>query len=260
MKDSLFFQVSFFFGLVAVFIGDVRLPQTVPLSILISSVFLLRAFNVRVTLPFVLLLGVMLPGMLNLILAGYFDIERDFVTYLPVCYGLFVLLFVGGFSYNQNLNYAPIFGVFILCIWIFYSFVVSAGDVIEYYQLKMNAETPLGRSNYLAVFIGFSLLVSTFWLGWTSLILLPAFLLTMSRTGIILMLGFLFFRFILSRRYQLKAGYIPIIISGLISGLLYYFWDQIYYYSGNLLEGALRTELWGSHRSIPGSTASNASL
>jgi O-antigen ligase len=64
----------------------------------------------------------------------------------------------------------------------------------------------------------------------------------MSRTGIILMLGFLFFRFILSRRYQLKAGYISIIISGLIFGLLYYFWDQIYYYSGNILEGALSTD------------------
>ncbi|MGB5407776.1 MAG: hypothetical protein WBN43_13440, partial [Thiogranum sp.] len=87
MKDSLFFQGSFFFALVAVFIGNVQLPQTVPLSIVISSVFLIRAFNVRVTLPFVLLLGVLLPGILNLIVAGYFDIERDFVTYLPICYG-----------------------------------------------------------------------------------------------------------------------------------------------------------------------------
>lgn len=238
MKDSLFFQVSFFFALVAVFIGNVQLPQTVPLSILISSVFLIRAFNVRVTLPFVLLLGVLLPGILNLIVAGYFDIERDFVTYLPICYGLFVLLFVGGFTYSKKLNYASVTGVFILCIWILYSFIASPGDAAEYYQFKLSAETPLGRSNYLAVFIGFSLLVSTFWLGWASLILLPAFLLTMSRTGIILMLVFLFFRFILARQYQWKAVCTAIIIMGLFC----YYWDQIYYYLYFALEGALSTE------------------
>jgi len=238
LKDSVFLQVSFFFGLVAVFIGDVQLPQTVPLSILISLVFLIRAFNVRVTLPFVLLLAVLLPGMLNLIMAGHFDIKRDFVTYLPICYGLFVLLFVGGFSYNKRLNYALVAGVLILCLLILYSFLATPGDAAEYYQFKLNAETPLGRSNYLAVFIGFSLLVSTFWLGWTSLILLPAFLLTMSRTGIILMLIFLLFRFIVARQYLLKTACISIIIFG----LFYYYWDQIYYYLDPVLEGSLSTD------------------
>jgi len=152
---------------------------------------------------------------------------------------LFVLLFVGGFSYSKKLDYAPVVGVLILCIWIFYSVVASPDDAVGYYQFKLNSEAPLGRSNYLAVFIGFCLILSTFWSGWASLIMIPAFLLTMSRTGIILMLVFLLFRVLLARQYRLKGGYIILIISGTIAGLLYYFWDQIYYYSGYILEGAL---------------------
>lgn len=53
------------------------------------------------------------------------------------------------------------------------------------------------------------------------------------------MLLFLLFRLLLARRYQLKVGYIALIISGTIIGLLYYFWDQIYYYSDYILEEAL---------------------
>lgn len=238
MKGSLFFQVIFFLGFVAIFIGNVQLPLTVPLSILISLGFLIRALNVRVTLPFVLLLGVLLPGMVNLTLTGHFDIHRDFVTYLPICYGLFVLLFVGGFSYSRTLNYAPFVGVLILCIWIIYSFVVSPGDASDYYQFKLTAETPLGRSNYLAVFVGFSLLLSTFWLGWASLITFPAFLLTMSRTGIILMVVFLLLRYVAAGQYKLKAACFAL----LIFGLLYYFWDHIYYYMDYIWEGFINTD------------------
>ena len=72
MQDSLFFRAAFIFGFAAIFIGDVTMPVTVPVSMLISAVYLVRICNVHVTLPFVFLLGVLLPGLLNLIISGNF--------------------------------------------------------------------------------------------------------------------------------------------------------------------------------------------
>ena len=238
MKDSLFFRVVFVFGFAVIFIGDVKIPVTVPISMLISAVYLVRIYNMHVTLPFIFLLNVLLPGLLNLIISGYFDIERDHVIYLPVLYGLYVLLFVGGFTYHRRLEYALIVGAMALCLWIFMAFFTSFGDVGGYYQLKSHAETPLGRSNYLAVFIGFCLMVLTFRFGWSFIILLLVFLLMMSRTGIVLILVFMFFRFITVRQNLLRV----FSVAAVLLALSIYYWDLIYYYLDYVLEGALGTE------------------
>ena len=238
MKDPLFFRTAYFIGLVAVFIGNVKIPVTVPLSILVSLVYLIRVGNVRVTKPFILLLGVSVPGLLNLIIAGYSDIGRDYVIYLPILYGLYVLLFVGGFTYRKELEYALIIGAMVLCIWVYYALITVIGDAGGYYQLKLHVETPLGRSNYLAVFIGFSLMVSTYRFGWAFLVLAPAFLLTMSRTGILLLTIFMFARYITVRRNITTV----LMVSATLLALLINYWDYFYYYLDYVLEGALSTE------------------
>ena len=238
MKDSLFFRSVYILGFVAIFIGDVKIPITVPLSMLVSMAYLVRVSSVHVTLPFIFLLGVLLPGLLNLIIAGNFDIERDHVIYLPILYGLYVLLFVGGFTYHRRLEYVLLVGAMALCLWIFMAFFTSFGNAEGYYQLKLHAETPLGRSNYLAVFIGFCLMVSTFRFGWSFLMLFPAFLLTMSRTGIVLILVFMLFRFIIVRQNLLRV----FSVGAVLLALSVYYWDLIYYYLDYVLEGALSIE------------------
>lgn len=238
MKDSLFFRTAYIFSLVAIFIGNVKIPFTMPLSMLVSLVYLVRVFKVQVTMPFVLLLGVLIPGVTNLIIAGYSDIGRDYVIYMPVLYGLYVLLFVGGFSYRRELEYALIIGVTVLCLWIYFAYINVLGGAEGYYQLKLYAETPLGRSNYLAVFIGFCLMLSTYRYGWSFFVLAPAFILTMSRTGILLLTIFMLLRFITVRRN------IPAVLVGasLLMTLLISYWGQVYYYLDYVLEGALSTD------------------
>jgi len=235
MRTSSFFKIVFFLSIAAIFLGNVHLPYTVPLSMLISMLFVLRMSRLKPSLPSVLLLCVLLPGLLNLLLAGYVDTQRDWFIYLPLCYALFVVSFAGGFSYDEKFQYAVLIGTLILCVWIFFAVSWGFGDGTGYYALKLHAETPLGRSNYLAVFIGFALLVSTFWSGWASLLLIPALLLTLSRTGIALVLVFLLIRFMRSRRYWRLA----LVMALAFVGASYYFADQIYDFLDYELHGAL---------------------
>lgn len=241
MNDFSLFKSVFFAAVAAVFIGDVHLPQTVPLSILIALFFILRMPRVSIPPPFFFLVAVLLSGLMNLLSAGYYDSERDFVIYLPVIYALFVLLFVGGFEYDERLRYALGAGAVILCCLVYWAFLFSAENPIGYYQLKLTAETPLGRSNYLAAFLGFVLLVSTFWSRWLSFLVLPAFVLTLSRTGILLVTAFLLFRFILVRRYALWVGVTVVAVAA----VAYHFSDRIYDLPQIVQEGLLSSDSFG---------------
>lgn len=247
MTDSVFFKTILFFALAAVFFGDVQVPQTVPLSILIALFFILRLPYARITFPVVLLTAVICTGLVNLILSGYYDSERDFVIYHPVVYGLFVLLIAGGFQYDDRLRYAFVAGAIVLCGFVYWAFSASLHFPSNYYQLKLIAETPLGRSNYLAAFLGFLLVLFTFWSRWLVLLVFPAFLLTMSRTGVLLMVAFLFLRFVKVRRY---AGWV-IVSAALSVGLLYWFSVPIGGLATDVLEGVfsaesfhIRTKAW----------------
>jgi len=238
MQDLTFFKMVFFAAVTAVFIGDVHLPQTVPLSMLITSLFVLRMPRLSVAPQVLLLVMVFLSGMVNIILAGYYDAQRDFVIYLPVVYALLVQMVAGGVEYDDRWTYALGAGAVILCCLVYWAFLVSPVEPTAYYQLKLTAETPLGRSNYLAAFLGFVLVASTFWSPWLSLIVLPAFVLTLSRTGILLVMAFLLFRFVRVRRYSL---WVVLAVLALVS-LGYHFANRIYDLPEIVQQGLLSAE------------------
>jgi O-antigen ligase len=238
MKSCQLSAVVFFAAVAAVFIGDVHIPQTVPLSVLIALLFVFRLPEVRISRPLIFLAVVMLSGFMNLVLSGSYDAERDFVIYLPVVYALFILLMAGGFEYDEKLHDAFVAGGVVLCCWVFWEFAFVADNPVHYYQLKLTAETPLGRSNYLAAFLGFLLLVSTFRARWLLVLVVPAFVLTLSRTGMVLVVAFVLLRFMLVRRYALPT----VMVALVAGGLAYHFAERIYQLPDIVQEGLLGSE------------------
>ena len=168
-------------------------------------------------------------------LAGHVDWQRADVLSLPLCYAVFVRLFVHGFAYGSNLHLAPLLGAAILSVWMLYSVWQSFDPAAGYYQLKLHAQTPLGNSNYLAVFIGFALLLSSFWKKEFAILLFPALLLTMSRSGILLVSIFLLLRFTLARK---SWPLLVLICAGLLA-MAWYFGSGIYDFLDLVLPEAL---------------------
>ncbi|MGG6261313.1 O-antigen ligase family protein [Stutzerimonas stutzeri] len=184
-----------------IFMGNVRIPiggseLYTPIAIFPVLILLFfRLLRLKVLIGAFALIGVLVSGFISSLNSEYVSSIRALAAVFPVVMAILLIVSVGrGDDYSYLIRSGILCGGSILAVWVIILSSKAILSGLPYYEAKMIIETPLGRSNYLSIFIlvflsfsfGESLVYKI--LGVISLLLLSFY----SRGGALILILFLF--------------------------------------------------------------------
>ncbi|WP_439878160.1 O-antigen ligase family protein [Pseudomonas prosekii] len=183
-RQSLF--VLLFLG--SVFFGNIYGRFTLPLTIILLPLLVvyLRAvsFNFVFFLPVISCLSVIAQAV-----AGYPPQKADISVYFGFVYSTMIMVGLGRATLDDDrLRLGLIGGGLFIALVMVLTSASNFSSEIDFYAVKNLMVTPLGSSNYLAIFILFSFTVALFFSHYLiSTVLAVAIFITFSRTGYIML-------------------------------------------------------------------------
>jgi hypothetical protein len=182
-RQSLFILI--FLG--SVFFGNIYGRFTLPLTIILLPFFAIYLRTIRFTFFSFLPLLACLPVVAQTI-AGYPPRKADISVYFAFVYSSMILVGMGKSTLDDDrLRLGLIGGGLFISLVMVLSSVSLLNALDDFYEIKNSMVTPLGSSNYLAVFILFSFTVALFFSRYiVASILAIALFITFSRTGYVM--------------------------------------------------------------------------
>lgn len=239
-RQSLF--VLIFLG--SVFFGNIYGRYTLPLTIILLPLLVVYLRAVKFELISFLPVIACIPVVAQTI-AGYPPQKADISVYFAFVYSSMVLIGLGRATLDEDRLRIGLIGggLFISLVMVLKS-ATDFSMATDFYSIKNLMVTPLGSSNYLAIFILFSFTIALFQSSFliASLLALAIFI-TFSRTGYILLFVTVAMWFV-DTRYQLsprKRKYLVSISLALLVGV----WMSLYFSYEMLPPSlAIRVGLW----------------
>ncbi|HKS11984.1 MAG TPA: O-antigen ligase family protein [Pseudomonas sp.] len=224
LKNS---SVLFFAYVLAIFYGNIYAKLTLPLAMFILP---LLAYSLRVKslrwqalLPSIACFPVVIQA-----LTGNMVVKADISVYFCFFYSMVVVLVVSKIRPDDSLvRLGVLFGSLLIGVFMVANASLNYRPGMSFYELKNLISTPLGSSNYLAVFVLYGLVLALYAKEWLcSVALIFAFMATFSRTGyVMLALAGLIYLLdsrttIIARWPKISCGALAIAVAAVVSFLL----------------------------------------
>lgn len=143
-----------------IFMGNVRIPiggseLYTPIAIFPVLILLFfRLLRLKVLIGAFALIGVLVSGFISSLNSEYVSSIRALAAVFPVVMAILLIVSVGrGDDYSYLIRSGILCGGSILAVWVIILSSKAILSGLPYYEAKMIIETPLGRSNYLSIFI-----------------------------------------------------------------------------------------------------------